>query len=49
VPYARWMASLDWTHLYPRLPASYRTTDCRPGGPLDLHLVEGWPVRPAGP
>ena len=52
VPYARWMASLDWTHLYPRLPASYRTTDCRPGGSLDLHLAEGWPtapVTPAGP
>lgn len=47
--YARWMASLDWTHLYPRLPASYRTTDCRPGGPLDLHLAEGWPTGGATP
>lgn len=41
--YARWMASLDWTHLYPRLPPSYRSPDCVPGGPLDLHLADGWP------
>jgi hypothetical protein len=43
-PYARWMAALDWEHLYPRLPSSYRTDDCRPGGPLDLGLPEGWPT-----
>jgi hypothetical protein len=50
--YARWMASLDWTHLYPDLPASYRSRDCAPGGALDLHLADGWPagaVRPAAP
>jgi hypothetical protein len=41
--YARWMARLDWLHLYPRLSDSYRTPDCVPGGPLDLHLAEGWP------
>ena len=51
-PYARWMASLDWTHLYPDLPASYRSPDCTPGGGLDLRLADGWPaaaVRPAAP
>lgn len=42
--YARWMASLDWTHLYPDLPASYRSPGCTPGGALDLHLAEGWPT-----
>ncbi len=50
--YARWMASLDWTHLYPDLPGSYRSPDCRPGGGLDLRLADGWPavaVRPAAP
>jgi hypothetical protein len=48
--YAGSMAQLDWAHLYPRLPSSYRTLDCRPGGPLDLHLAEGWPgATPAGP
>lgn len=48
--YARWMAALDWSHLYPRLPGSYRTADCVPGGPLDLHLAEGWPAAtPAAP
>ena len=51
-PYARWMASLDWTHLYPDLPASYRSPDCTPGGGLDLRVADGWPaaaVRPAAP
>ena len=51
-PYARWMARLDWTHLYPDLPGSYRSSACTPGGALDLHLADGWPtaaVRPAGP
>jgi hypothetical protein len=50
--YANWMASLDWTHLYPRLTASYRSPDCAPGGGLDLGLAGGWPtaaVRPAAP
>jgi hypothetical protein len=50
--YAGWMASLDWTHLYPDLPASYRSPDCTPGGGLDLRLADGWPtaaVRPAAP
>jgi hypothetical protein len=44
VPYARWIAWLDWTHLYPDLPASYRSPDCRPGGALDRHLADGWPT-----
>jgi hypothetical protein len=43
--YARWMARLDWEHLYPGLPDSYRSPDCAPGGALDLHLADGWPVR----
>jgi hypothetical protein len=48
--YARWMARLDWEHLYPRLSGSYRSPDCVPGGPLDLHLAEAWPgATPAGP
>jgi hypothetical protein len=42
--YARWMAALDWAHLYPRLPGSYRSGACTPGGALDLHLAEGWPA-----
>ena len=42
--YARWMARLDWTHLYPRLSGAYRSAGCTPGGPLDLHLAEGWPA-----
>jgi len=42
--YARWMARLDWLHLYPRLSDSYRSQECVPGGPLDLHLAEGWPT-----
>ena len=51
-PYAQWMAWLDWTHLYPDLPASYRSPSCKPGGALDRHLAGGWPtapVTPAGP
>jgi hypothetical protein len=43
--YARWMAALDWERLYPRLPGSYRSADCTPGGALDLRLPEGWPTR----
>ncbi|HEX2377470.1 MAG TPA: hypothetical protein VHI30_07925 [Gaiellales bacterium] len=42
--YARWMARLDWAHLYPRLSGAYRSAACTPGGPLDLHLAEGWPT-----
>jgi hypothetical protein len=52
VQYARWMAWLDWSHLYPDLPASYRSPDCTPGGALDRHLADGWPeavATPAGP
>jgi hypothetical protein len=45
--YARWMARLDWLHLYPRLSGSYRSHDCAPGGTLDLHLAEGWPTPTA--
>jgi hypothetical protein len=41
--YARWMAALDWAHLYPRLPGWYRSAACTPGGALDLHLAEAWP------
>ena len=29
-------AAYAYTHLYPLLPADYRTTDCRDGGPDDL-------------
>lgn len=47
--YARWMARLDWVHLYPRLSGSYRSQDCVPGGSLDLRLAEGWPATPAAP
>jgi hypothetical protein len=49
VPYARWMTRLDWTHLYPSLPASYRSPDCRPGGALDRHLADGWPTAAVTP
>ena len=32
------------TTVYPRMPAGYRTADCRPGGPLDQSPADGvWP------
>jgi hypothetical protein len=32
------------TQIYPRMPSEYVTTDCRDGGPLDLHPASSvWP------
>ena len=33
---AQALSFLYWQVVYPRMPADYRSADCRPGGPLDL-------------
>ncbi|MBV9871233.1 MAG: hypothetical protein JO214_11475 [Frankiaceae bacterium] len=33
------LARTYWQIDYPRMPATYRTLDCKPGGPLDEHLA----------
>jgi hypothetical protein len=41
---ARALALLAWTQVYPRMPDSYRSPDCRDGGPLDLNPSSSvWP------
>ncbi len=35
---ARALATAYWAGVYPFMPDDYRTTQCRPGGPLDEHL-----------
>jgi hypothetical protein len=41
---ARLLATLMWRYGYPQLPASYRSPDCRDGGPLDLNAASSvWP------
>ncbi len=41
---ARALAVRYAAEVYPRMPDDYRTTDCRDGGPLDLHPESGrWP------
>ena len=40
----RFLARLYWREWYPRDAASYRSTDCRDGGALDLHAgTHRWP------
>jgi hypothetical protein len=39
----RAMATAVYDYVYPRMPPLYRSGDCRPGGPLDLHPGGGWP------
>ena len=40
----RYLASLFWRRWYPWIRASYRSPDCRNGGPLDLHPdTNVWP------
>jgi len=36
---ARQLAERYWRLFYPRMPAAYTTSDCRPGGGLDLQLA----------
>ncbi len=33
------LAMTYWLTVYPDMPDGYRSADCRPGGPLDLHLT----------
>jgi hypothetical protein len=38
------LAQAYWRDVYPRMPDTYRSGDCVPGGPLDEHLSEPpWP------
>jgi hypothetical protein len=39
----RALAVIEYAVGYPRMPASYRSADCRPDGGLDLHPGGGWP------
>src|SRR5438094_924778 len=39
----RALAVIDYSLVYPRMPPSYRSPECRPGGNLDLHPGGGWP------
>jgi hypothetical protein len=34
------LAQQYWITVYPRMPDAYTTSDCRPGGRLDLHLPD---------
>jgi hypothetical protein len=40
--YARTLAHTFRTEEYPWMPADYRSTECRPGGTLDLRVPNGW-------
>jgi hypothetical protein len=41
---ARRLSRLFWTDVYPREDAKYRSSDCRPGGKLDLDPADpAWP------
>jgi hypothetical protein len=41
---ARLLAAMMWRYRYPQLPDSYRSPDCRDGGPLDLNPSSSvWP------
>ena len=42
--YGRAAAGVELTRLYPRLPPAYRSSECRPGGTLDMHLGAAWPA-----
>ena len=37
------MAAAVYALTYPGMPPQYRSSDCRPGGPLDRHPGGGWP------
>jgi hypothetical protein len=44
VEQARAVAAFVYEHVYPALPQEYRTSDCRDGGPYDLHPASPvWP------
>jgi hypothetical protein len=34
------LARQYWREIYPQMPDAYRSTDCAPGGPLDLGLPD---------
>jgi hypothetical protein len=42
-PEGQALARVVYLFTYPKLPPSYRSPDCRPGGPLDRHPGGGWP------
>ncbi len=47
-PAAHALAVTYWLTVYPDMPDGYRSTDCRPGGSLDLHLPNApWVFGPA--
>ena len=39
----RALAVVEYAVGYPRMPAAYRSAQCRPGGTLDLHPGGAWP------
>jgi hypothetical protein len=42
--YGALLAKVNWELIYPRMPADYRTAECRNGGPLDLNPASDvWP------
>jgi hypothetical protein len=42
------LARIYWRIEYPRMPSTYRTLDCKPGGPLDEHLPTAPWTSPTG-
>ena len=38
----RALAAIEYVYGYPEMPSAYRSTDCHPGGSLDLSRGEGW-------
>jgi hypothetical protein len=38
----RALAAIEYVYAYPHMPSAYRSTDCHPGGSLDLSRGEGW-------
>jgi hypothetical protein len=40
---AAYLAAVYWKHWYVWLRDSYRSSECRPGGRLDLHRRDQWP------
>jgi hypothetical protein len=40
----RLLARIEFTRSYPRMPPAYRSSQCVPGGTLDLRLAGPWPA-----
>jgi hypothetical protein len=46
---AAWLAAGYWREVYPLMPGSYRSEQCRPGGSMDERLADAPWLAPPGP